>query len=274
MEIIEFKEKLAKEINRIRKVFKENEWCFRFSEATVRAEIIDPLLKTLGWELPYVKREFNNMDYMLCQEKLFQDPYKLLIIESKKYCEILREDNDKQLIGYCRNYGCYGILTNGIVWYLYDYDYRNEKPIQKVDLSDDKITSEDEICDFFFNISFEKFNPNNCLSIPVEDEEPQTVIWVDGEKFTSRGKGGHKRHCDANYTVLAKAYEKAEAMKCRIIDEPSPFYRKIKGEDRTNAYYDKDFSISGDYVIYDKIALLQEVNCALELGFDLKISAE
>ena len=56
-------------IKEIRETFKENEWCYRVSEENVRAEIIDPILRILGWRLPYIKREEHGMDDMISMKQ-------------------------------------------------------------------------------------------------------------------------------------------------------------------------------------------------------------
>ena len=44
------KEEFLELIRELRTTFKENEWCFRASEENVRTELIDPILKALGWK--------------------------------------------------------------------------------------------------------------------------------------------------------------------------------------------------------------------------------
>lgn len=264
MERASFKEILIPKIKEIKDLFKQNEWCFRFSEATVRAEIIDPLLKMLGWELPFVKREIRKMDYLLSTDKRFMDTSKKIVIESKKYSEVLRssgkhqhnnkeECNEQQVIRYCQQESCYGLLTNGIVWCLY-----KKELIHEIDLNGS--STEDEICDFFYNLLFCNFTPENISHKEAITELPPTTIVIDGTSYNGHKRG--EQHCDALYKVVDKARKEQKG----IMDfDPSPFYRSIKRKKRRTG---KD-KMSGDYNIYEKIALLHELNSSLDLGFTI-----
>jgi hypothetical protein len=141
------KEEFLKLIEELRNTFKENEWCFRASEENVRTELIDPILKALGWKMPYLRREFDHMDYILCNDRFLGEDSKKLIIEAKKYREQLLTDkkegndskkNEEQIVNYMKDKRFqYGILTNGLRWCLFasnhghtNIEYKGEINIQ------------------------------------------------------------------------------------------------------------------------------------------------
>ena len=261
------------------KVFKENEWCFRASEENVRVELIDPVLKVLGWSIPYLRREDHNRDYVLCREKYASKDSIQIIIEAKKYQEqLFMGDNEKadvkdneQLYDYLDRAGInFGILTNGIRWCLFHKrDYLGEIDITKSELND--------ICKFFKLISFDFIKKNEIrtfdLSFIPENNEDSTpsVIIIDGEEYTSQ--------CDACYEIARMSLEKKpeELFDIEFFRDivfkrtDEDYYLKVS---RTNTPYEKDNSkfLIGDYGIYEKLTLLQEINSTLDLG--LTITAE
>ena len=274
--------------------FKENEWYFRATEENVRAELIDPILKVLGWSIPYLRREDHNRDYVLCREKYAGKYSTQIIIEAKKYREQLleteKEDDTfthEQLKDYLTRAEIpFGILTNGIRWCLFNKDrYQGEIDIRKIK------TDTDNICKFFKLISYEVIkDKNNRLSdfdlgfLHRDDnngkESAPTSIYIEDHLHPEKSQCFQSgNHCEANYRIAEIALEKKLNELFDI-----EFFRDIvfKKTDkdycikaiRTNKQYEKDKSmfLIGDYVIYDKITLLQEINSTLDLG--LTITAE
>lgn len=272
-----FNDILSSEITHFLEVFKENEWCFRFSEATVRAEIIDPILKILDWKLPYVKREIQGKDYILCSDKCFLDSQKKIVLETKKYYEDLltnthkhkgkSESNEEQIKKYCNDESCVGILTNGIIWLVYVGD----DLVRVVDIR----KNNDDVWNFFYNISRESFTKNTFSIIPsVQYSEPELHHHITIEKKNYGNKRGELM--DAQAFVIQKALSK----KSDIVKEPSPFYRKItiptKGPSKGRSKTPKTvggvkYNITGDYGVCDKYASLLEINAALDLGFEISL---
>lgn len=264
------KKALIDKIKEIRETFKENEWCFRFSEATVRAEIIDPILKTLDWKLPYVKREIRGMDYILCSDKCFLDSQKKIVLETKKYYENLltnqhthkqkKESNEEQIKRYCNDESCVGILTNGIVWLVYVKD----DLVRVIDIMNN---NDDDVWDFFYDISRNSFTMNtfrNRPTVPYSDPKLNHYIIIDNKSY-GKIRGKLK---DAQAFVIEEALRK----KADIAKEPSPFYRKIEGRSSTPKKVGKNkYNITGDYGVCDKYASLLEINTALDLGFNISL---
>lgn len=269
------KNALIGKIKEIRKTFKENEWCFRFSEATVRAEIIDPILNILDWKLPYVKREIRRMDYILCSDKCFLDSQKKIVLETKKYYENLLtnshtykqkiESNEEQIKRYCRDESCVGILTNGIVWLVYAKE--KDDLVRLVRVIDIMNNNDDDVQDFFCDISRESFSMNifsNLMSIPYSDPELNHNIII-GNNIYGNKRGELK---DAQAFVIEEAIRK----EADIAKDPSPFYRKIEGRSSTpKTIRKKKYNITGDYGVCDKYASLLEINTALDLGFNISL---
>lgn len=135
------KNELLKIVKNIQRSFPQKEWYYRVSEENVRAEIVDPILKIIGWEFPSLRREERYMDYLICNDFITQSTPKL-VIETKKYREQLQTSgdgkkskiepvNEWQLRDYCiSELASIGILTNGIRWCLYttgeNFDYQGE----------------------------------------------------------------------------------------------------------------------------------------------------
>ena len=277
----------------ILKTFEENEWCFRASEENVRSEIIDPILKTVGWEIPYLRREDHNRDYLLCSQKYAGKDSTRIVIEAKKYREQLKtssegDDNSQnspegQLVGYINDkneahYTEFGILTNGIRWCL----YQNDKCIGEINIKEIKEKTV-EICSFFKLISFESLRHHTIDDYNIEHIEckknrfepmPPNSIVIDREVFLPR-KGKHA-HCYANYCVIEKCLKKEG--KAKLFEKE--FFRDIvfdgknkSKEWRTNHISETDNSVKmiGDYNIYDKMTLLQEINSTLDLGLSISV---
>lgn len=274
--------------------FKENEWYFRATEENVRAELIDPILKSIGWSVPYLRREDHARDYVLCREKYAGKGSTQLIIEAKKYREQLleteKEDDTfthEQLKDYLTRAEIpFGILTNGIRWCLFNRDrYQGEIDIRKIK------TDTDSICKFFKLISYElikdKNNQLNDFDLGflhrndnIWKECAPTTIYIEDHLNPEKSKNYKSgEHCGANYQIAEMALEKKsielfgmEFFRDIVFKKSDKDYC-IKAS-RTNKQYKKDKSLFliGDYVIYDKITLLQEINSTLDLG--LNISAK
>ena len=95
------------------------------NESRTRAALIDPLLRTLGWDVsdpelvtPEYSTGKGRVDYALLKEKR----HPVAIFEAKKLGESLSSDNHRdQMIGYAIKEGIvYAGLTNGNDWELYD----------------------------------------------------------------------------------------------------------------------------------------------------------
>lgn len=267
----------------LRKIFKENEWCFRASEENVRVELIDPVLKVLGWSIPYLRREDHNRDYVLCREKYAGKRSTQIIIEAKKFKEqLLKDDEDEgdsntkkneQLSDYLdRAEIHYGILTNGIRWCLFNKKkYLGEINIKEI--ADDG----DVIFKFFKLISFDFIKNNeicnyelNFLHKENRDYKPSIIV-IDSKPSPSQ--------CDACYQIARMGLEKKPQELFDIEFFRDIVFRKTDEDyyikaSRLSIPYEKDDSkfLIGDYGIYDKITLLQEINSTLDLG--LSISAK
>lgn len=265
---------LLNTVYNIRRSFHKKEWYYRVSEENVRAEIVDPILKVIGWEFPFLRREERYMDYLLCNDAITQNTPKL-IIETKKYREQLQTSgNDKnseiepvnewQLRDYCiSELASAGILTNGIRWCLYttgdSFEYQGEINICK--------STNQDIIHFFNAISkneLDKISQTdwNWLSKSLNVEFFPTTIKIDNESFS--------QHYKASYKIGKLFIE--ECKKREINPLSCNFFRKIVSSSKTRtcqkegAYY-----IIGDYLIYDKIALFQEINSTLDLGLTITV---
>lgn len=310
------KNALIDKIKEIRETFKENEWCYRVSEENVRAEIIDPILRILGWKSPYIKREEHSMDYVLCSEKDIHVNSNIVVVEAKKFKEQLWYDGvwydnqkcenrtpcSEQLGQYLTNSSHFGkiqdnrklgVLTNGIRWYLCDSNKRIKKEIVLVEIDEcgavKNINGDyGDFCDFFELISFDQLDAgfHKWMDIKGETdplyeklEQPEIICIKDKGIVEYKENNGEFCHCNASYFVAEKADDML-CMKKKDGDGNSDFslinyffHKDIVRENkpgRTHKYCKKHkYYYVGDYDIYEKIALLQEINTSLNLGLTI-----
>ena len=67
-------------------------WRYFRSEENVRAEIIEPILMLLGWKIPNLEREYDNIDFALAKNKRM-----CAIIEAKS---LNGQESNNQLFNY------------------------------------------------------------------------------------------------------------------------------------------------------------------------------
>ena len=279
------KEEFLELIKELRTTFNENEWCFRASEENVRSELVDPIIKALGWKMPYLRREDHGKDYLLCSEKYVNKESMKVIIEAKKYKEQLLSQlskNDKknksQLLRYCKaaDTHVYGILTNGRRWIKFEFQqtYTDLNFVSEIDLLKD---DDNALYDFFCSISFNKVKDgfSNTMEIRpcINNECHPTYIVIDGQSFDEQG--------EANYYVAERFLEHCIkhnlnpydfSFRNKIVSEEPP--KNSYGEKRTHKDYKNKINgkkcyLIGDYGIYVKIALLKEINSTLDLGLTI-----
>ena len=260
-------------IERIKDNFKSFEWYYRLYEENVRVEMIEPIIRVLGWTAPFVRREERNMDYLLSDDKYIHKKGNKLVIEVKKYQEQLYSCgekmelvNESQLQEYCRQeIPLAGILTNGIRWCLYagnGYEYKGE-----IDIRETKI---EDCIRFFKAISKKEFSMINELdwgwlaqSVKERDIHPTKII-IKGE--------------DANYKlsevyckVAEKFIDKCKEKGTNPLDYQ--FYKVVVSSRKINdqCYDYNGYKINKKYGVYDIIALVQTMNAILDLPFELRI---
>jgi hypothetical protein len=128
---------------------KRHRLLYEQNEQAVRDQIVNPLLKNLGWDTenpdevqPNVSTEEGIPDY-----SLFKDGKPVLFIEAKKLSvDIEDKQVVKQLAKYCFGEGMkYGVLTNGAVWILFNAFQEGttmaDRVLWKVDIEGDELTS-------------------------------------------------------------------------------------------------------------------------------------
>jgi hypothetical protein len=264
---------LKNAIERIKYNFKRFEWYYRLYEENVRAEMIEPILKVLGWTAPFVRREERNMDYLLSDEKYINKKGNKLVIEVKKYQEQLYSCgekmelmNESQLQEYCRQeFPLAGILTNGIRWCLYagnGYEYKGEIDIRNTEIED--------CIRFFKAISIKEFSMINefdwnwlTLSIKERDIHPTKII-IEGEDTNCKPS---EVYCKVAERFIDKCIESGT--------NPLDYqFNKVvvsSGKINDQCYKYKGYMINKKYGIYDIITLVQTMNATLDLPFELRI---
>lgn len=102
---------------------KKHRSLYEKSEESVRYQIINPILRGLGWDpespeevQPNIASEEDVPDY-----SLLKNSKKVLFIEAKKLSvDIEQKEIIRKLANYCFGEGMkYGVLTNGSVWLLF-----------------------------------------------------------------------------------------------------------------------------------------------------------
>ena len=264
---------LKNEIERIKGNFNRFEWYYRLYEENVRVEMIEPILRVLGWTAPFVRREERNMDYLLSDDKYIHKKGNKLVIEVKKYQEQLYSCgekmelvNESQLQEYCRQeFPLAGILTNGIRWCLYagnGYEYKGE-----IDIRETKI---EDCIRFFKTISKKEFSMINELdwgwlaqSVKERDIHPTKII--------IKGEDTNYKLSEVYCKVAEKFIDKCKEKGTNPLDYQ--FYKVVFTSEEINdqCYKYKDYIINKKYGVYDIIALVQTMNAILDLPFELRI---
>ncbi len=158
----------------IQKVEKHRDLYAR-SEQSVRDQLINPILKALGWdtsEPDFVHANVTNDDGKIPDYTLLKGGAKKLILEAKKLSRNLDDGKViRQLADYCYPHGIeFGILTDGVVWQLFNTFEKNpnNRIVWTVDISqceDQELLKLEMLC-------YEKIEN-------LEDELNQTKVLTD-----------------------------------------------------------------------------------------------
>lgn len=177
-------------IEKIRKRLESHRELYERNEAAVRQQIIDPVLRELGWDIENpdeVVPEDNTGEGGFPDYSLLKDNRKIILLEAKK----LREEtmqNIKQLARYSSDVGSrYGLITNGSDFVLFK-SYEEFKPyidrvIWRVNLENDSIER------VIRNLS--SLSPHNVMKIEelAEKSDKLNSLWdeliEDPETFSS-----------------------------------------------------------------------------------------
>jgi len=135
-------EMVVERMKKYRSLYEQN-------EMAVRSQIIEPILRGLGWDTenpeevqPNVSTEEGIPDYSLLKRDK-----KVLFIEAKKLSvDIEQREVIRQLAKYCFSEGMkYGVLTNGAIWILFrafqEGTTMSERIVWKTDIENDELTA-------------------------------------------------------------------------------------------------------------------------------------
>ncbi len=135
-------EMIVERVKKYRSLYEQN-------EMAVRDQIVNPILRSLGWDpenpgdvQPNISTEEGVPDY-----SLLKDNKKILFIEAKKLSvDIEQREVIRQLAKYCFGEGMqYGVLTNGDIWILFrafqEGTTMAERIVWKTDIENDDITA-------------------------------------------------------------------------------------------------------------------------------------
>lgn len=128
---------------------KKHRSLYEKNEMALRSQIIEPILRGLGWNTenpeevqPNVSTEEGIPDY-----SLLKSDKKVLFIEAKKLSvDIEQREVIRQLAKYCFGEGMkYGVLTNGLIWILFrafqEGTTMAERIVWKTDIENDEMTA-------------------------------------------------------------------------------------------------------------------------------------
>jgi len=128
---------------------KKHRSLYEQNEMAVRSQVIEPVLRGLGWDIenpeevqPNVSTEEGIPDY-----SLFKSNKKALFVEAKKLSvDVEQREVIRQLAKYCFGEGMkYGVLTNGAVWVLFrafqEGTTMAERIVWKIDVENDEMTA-------------------------------------------------------------------------------------------------------------------------------------
>lgn len=135
-------EMVVERMKKYRSLYEQN-------EMGVREQIVNPILRSLGWDIenpeevqPNVSTEEGIPDY-----SLLKSDKKVLFIEAKKLSvDIEQREVIRQLAKYCFGEGMkYGVLTNGAIWILFrvfqEGTTLSERIVWKIDIESDEPTA-------------------------------------------------------------------------------------------------------------------------------------
>jgi len=140
---------LKETLKMVVKRMKKYSFLYEQNEMAVRDQIVNPILRALGWNpenpeevQPNISTEEGIPDY-----SLLKNGKKVLFIEAKKLSvDIEQKDVIRQLAKYCFGEGMkYGVLTNGVIWILFrafqEGTTMSERIVWKTDIENDELTS-------------------------------------------------------------------------------------------------------------------------------------
>lgn len=135
-------EMVVERMKKYRSLYEQN-------EMAVRDQIVNPILRGLGWNpenpeevQPNISTEEGVPDY-----SLIKNGNKVLFIEAKKLSvDVEQKEVIRQLAKYCFGEGMkYGVLTNGAVWILFrafqEGTTMSERTVWKIDIESDEQTA-------------------------------------------------------------------------------------------------------------------------------------
>ena len=140
-------ENILEKIKKYRSLYEQN-------EMAVREQVINPLLRSLGWDTENPEDVQPNISIDegkgIPDYALFKNGKKELFIEAKNLSTDIEEKSDKsplkQLAKYCFSEGMkYSILTNGVIWILFksfeEGKAVSERIVWKMDMESDELTA-------------------------------------------------------------------------------------------------------------------------------------
>ncbi len=281
---IDIEKKLQEHIDFVKEMMKEHFWYFYNNEENVRCEIIDPILKILGWKFPNLCREKNTIDDRTkrADYALIKDGKIQLIVEAKKMVvdASKKEELYKQTAEYCKLCKTeYGVLTNGIQWDFIKFvsNDNSHKYLSTIDLLEDEINS---IINVFSLLAYNNIHDLKKMESIVFNNKDKNVMLNNLSTKTVEICINNDDVTEKNPTrTFYNAIEKIGVKKIFDLEQSMGLHRiAITGKRSEQRTYEKSKNqklyITQDYSTATKIALLSEIctglNMNMEIRFDKK----
>lgn len=253
-------------IDDIRYLLKEQTWAFFKYEINVRTEIIDPILKQLGWRFPDtlfrepITRDSKKVDYALRYNGQFK-----ILIESKSISSDWGKAKS-QLNKYLNDErfdDCIGILTNGVKWEVIQKDKID--PITSITIFDN------QFLDFLKCFDFDKFTSidDPLYNLPKVAKKNTSIIELREIILQEKGnkvveKNEVTKFCkfiEANIEKVLALNDNGYFRQEVVIKDAN--FKKARGFERSNKI--EGVRIAKDYSTIEKATIIQQIIREIEI---------
>jgi hypothetical protein len=257
-------------IENIRELITNQTYLFCNNETNVRIELIEPILKNLGWNLHNMNREVKCKKSRKRADFALYDKQNvcILVIEAKSLDQplLVKEfsDTDIQINNYMQDErfktAKYVLLTNGQAWQIRDKSGQNIiKSIDILETNNENEKYDSSIIEFFEILSADKFDI--AVDIPQETSPHQMAndrlfhfnIIQDNKKIPGKNPTEIFRNfIEKNESDVIKLQENNRLKVCVITQN----YDQVRNPKQTS---DKKYFTTGDHSTYLKKMLIQQI---------------
>lgn len=248
-------------INNVQTLISKYTYLFCNNEMNVRIEIVEPILKALGWDFLDLNRE------KTCKRKradyaLYKDGYCFTVIEVKSIEKELNKCDEIQLFNYVsRLNASYGILTNGYIWQI--RDNKEGIVIKSIDL----LNSENGKIESFFRC----FDKNAFCKVPIKDTffcestDWNQPFFIRGNDFRIEKEDPTNTFVEfiIKYIDLVFELQQNNRFEKKFVSPNKADFKTTRGQKRTEPkkiqYNGKILYITKDHNTYFKRFVIQQI---------------